>query len=129
MKTLFLCCLLVICCIQANAQTIKLRPNISKEPVSYVVDYMQLDSMLMSSIGFKESEISKIKVKKTSVIVTTKLLVVLDGQLLTTSKEKKAKLSSITSDQIASIEKIDKDIVLDRYGRKGSSGALLVTTK
>lgn len=85
--------------------------------------------MLMSSIGFKESEISKVKVKQTSIIVTTNLIVVLDGQLLTTSKEKKAKLSSITSDQIASIEKIDKDIVLDRYGRKGSSGALLVTTK
>lgn len=116
---------------QIQAQTIDLAKshNPSKEPISYVVDFLQLDSLLISSIEFQRNDIKGTKTEGSKIIVTTRLLVVLDGVLLSTQKEKKGNLSVINKEIIESIERIDKGKAFELYGKKGKNGALLIKTK
>jgi len=116
---------------QIQAQTINLSKshNPSKEPVSYIVDFLQLDHMLISSINFQRHDIVRSKTEGSKVIVTTKLLIVFDGKLLSTQNEKKKILSTIDTKRIESITKVDKEKALELYGKKGKNGALIVKTK
>jgi hypothetical protein len=61
-----------------------------------------------------------------SLVITTKLLIVLDDQLLSTKKEKKMALPFVDRDKIKSITKIDKNESIRRYGKKGKYGALII---
>lgn len=116
---------------QIQAQTINLSKshNPSKEPVSYIVDFLQLDYMLISSINFQRHDIVRSKTEGSKVIVTTKLLIVFDGKLLSTQSEKKKILSTIDTKRIESIAKVDKEKAFELYGKKGKNGALIVKTK
>ncbi|MBW6498326.1 MAG: hypothetical protein K0B09_08065 [Bacteroidales bacterium] len=124
--------LLVFCLsIQIQAQTINLSKSHipSNEPVSYVVDFLRLDSLLISSIEFQRNDIKDIRTESSEIIVKTRLWVVLDGVFLSTQKEKKEKLSVINKEIIESIERIDKIKASELFGKKGKNGALLIKTK
>ena len=116
---------------QVQAQTIDLSKshNPSKEPVSYIVDFLQLDHTLISSINFQRHDIVRSKAEGSKIIVTTKLLNVLDGKLLSTQNEKKEMLSTIDTKRIESIVKVDKERASEMYGKKGKNGALIIKTK
>ncbi len=131
MKKVLLILLIFCLYTQIQAQTINLAKshNPSKEPISYVVDFLQLDSVLISSIEFQRNDIKGTKTEGSKIIVTTRLLVVLDGALLLTQKEKKENLSVINKEIIESIVRIDKEKASELYGKKGKSGALLIKTK
>jgi hypothetical protein len=117
--------------IQVYAQTINLSEshNPSKEPVTYVVDFLQLDHALISDINFQRHDIVRSKTEGSKIIVTTKLLIVLDGKLLSTQNEKKQMLSTIDTKRIESVTKVDKEKAFELYGKKGKNGALIVKTK
>ena len=131
MKKVLLILLLVCIYTHIHAQTINLAKshNPSKEPVNYVVDFLQLDSALISSIEFQRHEIKGTKIEGSKIIVSTRLLVVLDGVLLLTQKEKQENLSVINKEIIESIEKIDKEKASELYGKKGKRGAFLIKIK
>lgn len=116
---------------QIEAQTINLSKshNPSKESASYIVDFLQLDHMLISSINFQRHDIVRSKTEGSKVIVTTKLLIVIDGKLLSTQNEKKKMLSTIDTKRIESITKVDKEKAFELYGKKGKNGALIVKKK
>jgi len=117
--------------IQVHAQTINLSEshNPSKEPITYVVDFLQLDHTLASSINFQRHDIVSSKTEGSKIIVTTKLLIVLDGKLLSTQNEKREILATIDTKRIESITKVDKEKAFELYGKKGKNGALIVKTK
>jgi hypothetical protein len=131
MKKVLLILLIFCLYTQIQAQTINLAKshNPSKEPISYVVDFLQLDSVLISSIEFQRNDIKGTKTEGSKIIATTRLLVVLDGMLLLTQKEKKENLSVINKEIIESIERIDEEKSSELYGKKGKNGALLIRTK
>jgi len=118
-------------CGQIKAQTINLSKshNPIQKPVIFVVDFINLDSLLISSIEFQRNDITNIRTENSKIIVTTRLLVVLDSVLLCTQKEKKVILPNVNKEKIESIEKIGKEKAMKLYGRKGKNGALLVKTK
>lgn len=116
---------------QIQAQTINLAKshNPSKEPVSYIIDFLQLDSLLISSIEFQTDDIKSSKTEGSKIVITTRLLVVLDGKLFSNQKEKKENLSIINKGNIESIVRIDKKKAIELYGKKGKNGALLIKIK
>lgn len=85
--------------------------------------------MLILSIEFQRNDIKCIKTEYSKIIVTTRLLVVLDGALLLTQKEKMENLSVINKEMIESIERIGKEKASELYGKKVKSGALIINTK
>ena len=116
---------------QIQAQTINLAKshNPSKESVSYIIDFLQLDSLLISSIEFQTDDIKSSKTEGSKIVITTRLLVVLDGKLFSNQKEKKENLSIINKGNIESIVRIDKKKAIELYGKKGKNGALLIKIK
>ena len=133
MKKITLILLIVNLVIQAYSQRIYLSNshNPNNSTMSYVVDFLRLDSETFFSIGkFQEDEIKKVYVNNqdSAIIVTTKLLVVLNGELLSTSKMK-FKLSMINLEDIVLITKIDKAKSTELYGKKGKNGVLVIFTK
>lgn len=102
----------------------------SNEPLIFFVDFMLLDTAQLYSLDFERNEVRNIQLdaKANTIAITTKLLFVLGGELYATKKEKRANLSRITSEKIASIEKIDRGKASELYGKKGKHGALLITT-
>lgn len=131
-KTALIAIIMISQCIFAQAQMVNL--SVSHNPIeteiTYVVDYIQLDSTLMWSItiNLERSQIRQIKAKGTELVVKTRLLIILDGVPLCTHKEKK-RLSSLNKGMVNSIEIINKKNAIELYGRKGKNGALLVMTK
>lgn len=113
-----------------QTQTVNLSKshNPTEVNISYIIDYLQLDSILMSSVKIESSEIKKIKMEDTKIIMKTKMLVVLDGVYLLTKKEKK-RLSTINKEMIDYVEIIKKNRATELYGRKAKNGALFIKTK
>jgi len=117
--------------VQVHAQTINLSEshNPSKESITYIVDFLQLDHALISSINFQRHDIVRSKTEGSKIIVTTKLLIVFDEKLLSTQNEKKEMLATIDTKRIESITKVDKGKAFELYGKRGKNGALIVKTK
>ena len=99
--------------------------------IGYVVDFLKLDSATFFSIGqFQRSQIKRVRTndQNSEIIVTTRLLAVLNGELLSTTKDK-TKLSTINLDDIELITIMDKDKAIENYGKKGKNGVLYIITK
>ena len=118
---------------QVYAQNIHLSNshNSTNKPISYIVDYLRIDSTTFFFIGFQKSDIKKVRtnVQEGVIVVTTNLAVVLNSKLLSTTKEKKSQLSTINLDNIESIMKIEKEQSTELYGKKGKNGVLVIKTK
>ncbi len=116
---------------QLQAQTINMAisHNPSKEPVCYVVDFLHIERAQLLSIGFQRKDIKSTKTEGSTIIVTTRLLVVLDGKMLLNRKDKKEKLSTIKKECIESIVKINREKAIELYGKKGKNGALQIKTR
>ena len=100
--------------------------NPTKGRIGYIVDFLNLDSQLVQSIGFKRYDIKSAKVRDSTIVVTTKLLIVLNGKLLATKQEKKFNLARLNKISILSILKLEKEEAEKYYGKKGKRGALVV---
>lgn len=100
-------------------------------PSFYIIDFLQLDSKLWSSIDLRPKDILKIKsdVTGSKAIIKTKLLIVVDDMFLDTQEKKKEILSTFDYKHIASIEKFDKEKAIEIFGKKGKNGALQIKTK
>jgi hypothetical protein len=94
----------------------------------FIVDNLKLDSTLFYSLNIDINDIKsyKINTTRTVVVVKIKLLIIVNGQLLSTQKDKKTVLSTIDKNQIKSIIKIDKEEAVSLYGKKGKYGALFI---
>lgn len=118
---------------QLYAQNIHLSNshNPTNKSTSYVIDYLKIDSVSFFSIGLQKSDIKKTHTEayESIITITTNLAIVLNGELLSTTKEKKSKLSTISSENIESITKIDKEQSIKTYGRKGKNGVLVIKSK
>ena len=118
---------------QVYAQNIHLSNshNLPNKPTSYIVDYLRIDSITFFSIGLQKSDIKKVRASSQEpvIVVTTNLAVVLNGELLSTTKEKKSRLSTINLDNIESIMKIEKEQSIELYGNKGKNGVLFIKSK
>jgi len=131
MKNILVSLLLLFCCF-CNAQTtinLNRSHNDYKKINHFVVDFLQADSTLFISCKIQNEDCRSIKVIKddVSIVVKTKLLIIVDGQLLSTLREKKTVLSTINKNQIKSLIKIDKRDAVGLYGKKGGNGALVIT--
>jgi hypothetical protein len=117
---------------QVYAQNIHLSNshNPTNKPISYIVDYLKLDSTTFFSIGLQKSNIKRVRtnVQEGIIIVTANLAIVLNGELLSTTKEKK-KLSTIYLADIELIQKIEKEQSIKLYGKKGGNGVLIIKNK
>ena len=117
---------------QVYAQNIHLSNshNPTNKSISYIVDYLKLDSITFFSIGFQKFDIKRVRtnVQEDVIVVTTNLIVVLNDELLSTSKEKK-KLSTINLADIELIQKIEKEQSIELYGKKGKNGVLVIKYK
>ena len=118
---------------QMYAQNIHLSNshNPTNKPISYIVDYLRIDSTTFFSIGLQKSDIKKVRtnVQEGVIIITTNLAVILNGELLLTTKEKKSQLSTINLDNIESIITIEKEQSIELYGKKVKNGVLVIKTK
>jgi hypothetical protein len=115
-----------------EAQTTSVRicgPTKNAVPVRYRVDFLQLDSLLLSSMELKRQDITSAKAKDSTIVWTTRLLIVLDGKLLSDQKAKQKNLSVINKVNIESIVRINKKKAIELYGKKGKNGALLIRSK
>jgi len=133
MRKIALILLMVNLMTQGYSQNILLSKshNPQNEPIGYIVDYLRLDSVSFFSIGqFHRSEIKSVHLNKQepAIIITTKLLIVLNGELLSNSKEK-SKLSTINLNDIELITKMDKEKSKKMYGKKGKNGVLDIIIK
>lgn len=131
MKNKLVIILLLFCCL-CNAQTtihLNRSHNDYQKLNHFVVDYLQLDSTLFAFCKIQNEDCTSIKVIKNnfSIVIKTKLLIIVDGQLLLSPKEKKTVLSAIDKNRIKSIIKIDKQEAVSLYGKKGKNGALIIT--
>lgn len=133
MKNKLVIILLLFCCL-CNAQTtihLNRSHNGYLKLNHFVVDYLQLDSTLFVSCKIQNEDCRSIKVIKNdfSIVLKTKLLIIVDSQLLSTPKEKKTVLSAIDKSKIKSVIKIDKQEAVNLYGKKGRNGALVITLR
>ncbi|MDR0811923.1 MAG: hypothetical protein LBN23_06615 [Paludibacter sp.] len=93
MKNKLVIILSLFCCL-CNAQTtidLHRSHNDYLKLNNFVVDFLQLDSTLFVSCKIQNDDCKSIKVIKSdfSIVIKTKLLIIVDGQLLSTPKEKK----------------------------------------
>lgn len=124
--------ILLLFCYLCNAQTtihLNRSHNDYQKLNHFVVDYLQLDSVLFILCKIQNEDCRSIKVikKDFSIVIKTKLLIIVDSQLLSTPKEKKTVLSAIDKSKIKSIIKTDKHEAFSLYGKKGKNGALIIT--
>jgi hypothetical protein len=105
--------------------------NPTGEQINYVVDFLQLDSSLFFSFQLQKNDIMKWEIinRKSEIIVETRLLIILDGRLLSTKKEKKKALSVIDKENIKSIKRIDEQEAIELYGTSAVNGALIIQTQ
>ena len=100
---------------------------------NYVVDFLKIDSTMFVSIDIQLSDMKRGRLSKQEgevfIIVPTNLLVVFNGELLSTKKEKKAILSTVDYKDIESIIRIDREKSVELYGKKGKNGALVIKCK
>ena len=119
--------------IQAQTRTVNLsRSNNPAKISDYIVDFIRLDSAIFFSIEMHGADIKKVRTCKQGteiiIIISTRLLVVFNGELLSSKKEK-SKLSTVNYKDIESIKKIEKNESIELYGKKGKNGALIIKTK
>jgi hypothetical protein len=130
MKKIFLILVILNLKIYSYSQNIHLSDthNPINKTITYIVDYLSVDSVIFFSIGLKKSDIKKIKIDilKNTIFVNTELAIVLNGELLLTKKDKKVKLSIINLHDLESVKKIEKKKCTKLYGKKG---ALIIKTK
>ena len=116
---------------QIQAQTkIVFRENPVNKSIIYMVDFLRLDSLTFFSIGqFQKSEIKRVRAnhQESTIICTTKFLVVFNEELLSSKKEK-SKLSNVNFTDVESI-KIERERSFEMYGKKGKNGVLIIKTK
>ena len=94
--------------------------NPINRPIIYIVDFLRLDSLTFFSIGqFQKSEIKRVRAnhQESTIICTTKFLVVFNEELLSSKKEK-SKLSNVNFADVESI-KIEREKAVEMYGKKG----------
>jgi hypothetical protein len=117
---------------QVYAQNIHLSNshNSTDKSISYIVDYLKIDSITFFSIGLQKSDIKKVRASSQEpvIVVTTNLAIAFNNRLLSTSKEKK-KLSTINLADIELIQKIEKEQSIELYGKKGKNGVLVIKYK
>jgi len=117
---------------QVYAQNIHLSNshNPTGKSISYIVDCLRLDRVTFFSIGLERSDIKRMRAsnQEPMIVVTTNLAIVLNGELLSTSKEKQ-KLSTIYLADIEFIQKIEKEQSIELYGKKGKNGVLVIKYK
>lgn len=119
---------------QVYAQNVHLSNshNPTDKSISYIVDYLKLDSATFFSITprLQGSDIKRVRASNHEpvIIVTTNLAVVLNDELLSITKEKK-KLSAINLTDIELIKKIEKEQSIELYGKKGKNGVLIIKYK
>ncbi len=109
--------------IMSNSHNERIEPT-------YSVDYLMLDKATFLLIGLQKVDVKRIRLgKKEPVIyITTNLAVVLNGELLSTPKEKE-KLAAIQLADIELIQKIEKEQAIELYGKKGKRGVLVIQSK
>ena len=133
MKNTIIFLFLIFQCLLTQAQTVNLSVSHHPidEPIFYFVDYMETDGEQILQIELQRHDIRYFKtdVKAGKAIFLTRLLVVCNGELFSSKKEKKENLSFIKKENIESIERIDKKKAKDIYGKKGKNGALLISIK
>lgn len=130
MKSIFLIIVSFGCFANVWSQNIDLSKSHSLiTPPVYVLDFVQVDSAMLFSIEIERKDIKHIKTKGDTILVSTKLLAVLDGKVLDDRDEKKECLSGIDKKDLKSIVKLDKTKAVKKYGKKGKKGVLLINTK
>ena len=99
---------------------------------SYVIDFLRLDTEKLP-FTLSKKDIIKIKpesnITRTTAIIKTKILIVVDNMLLDTQEKKKEVLSTIDYKQISSIVQYDKKKAIEIYGKKGKHGAIIIELK
>jgi hypothetical protein len=126
-------CLIIIsfgCFTNVWSQIIDLSKSqgLVKPPV-YVLDFVQVDSVILVSLEIERKDIKQIKTNGDTILVSTKLLAVLNGKILDDRDEKRECLSGIDKCDIKSIVKLDKAEAVKEYGKRGKKGVLLINTK
>jgi hypothetical protein len=113
--------------------TIHLKCHDSVQPISYIVDCLRFDQTFIpvfwDNIERKDILTTRIMKEEAIFTATTRLLIVFDGKLLLTQKEKCDGLSFIDQNNIETIERINKKEAIELYGKKGKYGALKITTQ
>lgn len=113
----------------------------SPYPPLYVIDGLRISQEKFAELKIDKHCIKRIKVEEENkqcdstqnfsgiIRVYSKMLIVLNDSLLADSNDKIETLSNIKRDAILSINKIDKQEALSKYGKIGKHGALIIRTK
>lgn len=130
MKKIYLIVLSLIGFTNVWSQNIDLSKSHSliKSPV-YVLDLVHVDSTMFFSIEIEHKDVKQINTKGDTILISTKLLAILNGKILDDRNEKREYLSSITKCDIESIIKLDKVEAVRKYGKQGKKGILLINTE
>ena len=101
--------------------------SLSITPV-YLLDFMQVDSTTLFSLGLEKKDIRRIKTKVDTITITTKLLVILDNERLD-CREKQERLSIIINmSKLDTVVKIGRSDAVRKYGKTGRKGVLIIST-
>ena len=100
--------------------------SLSITPV-YLLDFMQVDSTTLFSLGLEKKDIRRIKTKVDTITITTKLLVILDNERLD-CREKQERLSIINMSKLDTVVKIGRSDAVRKYGKTGRKGVLIIST-
>lgn len=107
-------------------------------PPLYVLDGLRISQEKFAELKIDKHCIKKIKVsedcdstQKFNGIITvySKLLIVLNDKSLFNSNDKIEALSKLKQDEVLSFRMLDKQEALNKYGKYGKFGALIIKTK
>ncbi len=122
--------------------TIMIGPGLSSlhEPL-YIVDGLKIDNEKFAEIQLCRNKVKKIRIDKEYVLTTsdkvyfgairiyTKILFIFNDSLLEHKREKIKVLSKVKQEEIKSIKKIDADKAIEKYGKAGKHGAIIIKTR
>jgi len=99
--------------------------NLVSEKVVYELDFLKLDSIRFFSLNLKDKDVKFIDSKDSVVSIKTRLLYVCNGMPLRKTDRKNI-FNKIKTENIVSISLIPPTVAVNRYGRKGRYGAIVL---
>ena len=123
-------CFVTFCSIAQNNIICGHEINIQSKKV--VIDYLKFDSIpnfILQNIELFKYAKCCADIKNNSVIITTKMFVIIDNDILATKQEKRNTLSGIRAADIVEIQILDAKSTTECYNLKNKYGSMIIKTK